>query len=128
MGTVAPCAEVEAEHRLLLRRYAALQARVSALCQAQRAEVLALQAELVRLRARSICDVSRHAWLALAPPPWHAVWVQAQADALWCHTACLPFGRAGANGDTCRRTQQPCAAPTDPVSEPAPPPRPTNAR
>ncbi len=123
-----PGAELEAEHRLLLRRYAALQQRVSAWCDAQQRETQRLQAELLRWRARWVSERTRHAWDLPHAPPWQPAWAQAEAQALLCQTGCLPFGRAGADGDTCRRTQQPCAAPQEAVSAPARPPRPMSRR
>ena len=58
-----------AEHRALCREYAAVQARCSRLIAQQRAQIECLQAQVVRLRAAAIVQVSVRAFVRQRPAP-----------------------------------------------------------
>jgi hypothetical protein len=121
----APLPGPQAEHGALLRAYAAAQRRVSATLAEQARREQRLEAQLLRLRGDVLRWHTQCAWAVPVEPsrrPSDAVWAQAQAAALLCQTGCLPFDRGRADGETCRRTGQPCAAPTPETIRSAQPP------
>ncbi len=88
---------LEAEHGALLRHWAGLQARVSVQMTAQARHCAALEAELMRWRARWVLASTQMLWglgwpdaLPLAPPSRHATRGHAlpSATEVLCQTGC----------------------------------------
>nr|WP_315227697.1 hypothetical protein [uncultured Albidiferax sp.] len=130
----APAApsDVACEHAALVRMLASAQARVSALVVDHVQQIAALQAQIVRLRARAIVQATLVAWLreslAQLEPSSDAAAedLQAHADAadrVICQTGCIGHGHYWREQDQCRRTGKGCvlveegvAGPVGPVS------------
>lgn len=134
-----------AEHRALCREYAAVQQRCSRLIAQQRAEIERLQAQVLRLRAAAIVQVSTRAFMHTGPalarprdvlagcvhaPPLpagpHAALVpgtlalleasMAEADLVICQTGCLSHGAYWRENGHCRRSDKACLLPDAPAS------------
>ena len=100
-----------AEHRALCREYAAVQARCSRLIAQQRAQIECLQAQVVRLRAAAIVQVSVRAFVRQRPAPDTQALLEASrvaADWVICQTGCLSHGAYWRVEDHCRRTGKTC--------------------
>ena len=124
MPTFTPCLPANplpAGHRALCREYAAVQERCSRAMAQQRAEIAQLQAQVLRLRAAAIVQVSAMAWVN-APPlspciaqasmvPGTLALLEASlaaADLVICQTGCLSHGAYWRVQDHCRRTGKQC--------------------
>ena len=133
------------EHRALCREYAAVQERCSRVMAQQRAEIMQLQAQVLRLHAAAIVQVSTrafvHACKAIprsgkasagqvpAPPspasaqatvvPATLALLQASlaaADLVICQTGCLSHGAYWRDNGHCRRSDKACLLPDAPAS------------
>ena len=103
-----------AEHRALCREYAAVQARCSRLIAQQRAQIECLQAQVVRLRAAAIVQVSVRALVRQRPAPDTQALLEASrtaADWVICQTGCLSHGAYWRDDGHCQRTGKNCVAP-----------------
>ena len=103
-----------AEHRALCREYAAVQARCSRLIAQQRAQIECLQAQVVRLRAAAIVQVSVRAFVRQRPAPDTQALLEASrvaADWVICQTGCLSHGAYWRDDGHCQRTGKNCVAP-----------------
>ena len=109
-----------AEYRALCREYAAVQARCSQMLAQQRAEIGHLQAQVVRLRAAAIVQVSVKAFVCDDPTPlatrlpYRRALLEASmavADLVICQTGCLSHGAYWRDQEHCRRTGKACALP-----------------
>ena len=132
MFSICPLADsLPAEHRALCREYAAVQARCSRLIAQQQAEIEQLQAQVVRLRAAAIVQISLLVLVrdGSAPQPLsspHHTAVpdklalleasRAAADLVICQTGCLSHGAYWRDDAHCRRTGTACALPDAPVT------------
>lgn len=134
-----------AEHRALCSEYAAVQERCSRVMAQQRAEIMQLQAQVLRLRAAAIVQVSTRAFVHAckatsrsgkasagqvpAPPsadraqaaavPATRALLQASlaaADLVICQTGCLSHGAYWRDNGHCRRSGSACVLPDAPSS------------
>ena len=108
-----------AEHRALCREYAAVQARCSRLIAQQRAQIECLQAQVVRLRAAAIVQVSVRAFVRQRPAPDTQALLEASrvaADWVICQTGCLSHGAYWRENGHCWRTGKACLLPDTPAS------------
>nr|WP_315243478.1 hypothetical protein [uncultured Albidiferax sp.] len=113
-----PLSDVACEHAALVRMLASAQARVSAVVVDHVQQIAALQAQIVRLRARAIVRDTLVAWLReslaqLEPESAEASAedLQAHADAadrVICQTGCISHGHYWREQDQCRRTGKGC--------------------
>ena len=132
MPTFTPCLlanPLPAEHRALCREYAAVQERCSRAMAQQRAEIAQLQAQVLRLRAAAIVQVSAMAWVNAPPlspciaqasmvPGTLALLEASLAAADWviCQTGCLSHGAYWRENGHCWRTGKACLLPDTPAS------------
>jgi hypothetical protein len=111
-----PCrpvpSEVGCEHVALLRMLAGAQVRMSDLVAGYQQQIHALQAQVIRLRARVIVRDTLLAWLgdqwfhdADEQLPAH----HAAADWVICQTGCISHGGYWREDDQCRRTGKICS-------------------
>ncbi|MDD2712299.1 MAG: hypothetical protein PHU77_05195 [Simplicispira sp.] len=132
MSTFCPLADtLLAEHLALCRAYAAAQERCSRLVAQQQADIAQLQAQVLRLRAAAIVQVSALAFVRADPAPLAPVNLpatpmpgtlallqasMAAADLVICQTGCLSHGAYWRDNGHCRRTGQACALPGAPAT------------
>ena len=132
MSSICPLADsLPAEHRALCREYAAVQARCSRLIAQQQAEIEQLQAQVVRLRAAAIVQISLLVLVrdGSAPQPSSSPHTtelpdqlalleasRAAADLVICQTGCLSHGAYWRDDVHCRRTGTACVLPDAPVT------------
>jgi hypothetical protein len=113
----APSSDVASEHAALLRMLAGAQARVTGVVVDYQAQIYALQAQIIRLRARVIVRDTLLAWLretlAQREPAAEAAEEDLQAhhaaaDRVICQTGCISHGGYWREDEQCRRTGKSC--------------------
>ena len=110
----APQSDVACEHAALVRMLAGAQSRVSNLVVDYQQQIHALQAQVIRLRARVILRDTMLAWLRetlvqLEPAGEEGLQAQhAAADWVICQTGCISHGGYWREDDQCRRTGKSC--------------------
>ena len=113
--TAVVLSDVACEHAALVRMLAGAQSRVSGLVLDHQQQIDALQAQVIRLRARVIVRDTMLAWLRETlvqrePEPAeedlsaHLV----AADLVICQTGCVSHGGYWREDDQCRRTGKGC--------------------
>jgi len=111
----APPSDVACEHAALVRMLAGAQARVSDLVVDYQQQIHALQAQVIRLRARVILRDTMLAWLRetlvqLEPIAEENLEAHhAAADRVICQTGCVSHGGYWREEDLCRRTGKSCS-------------------
>jgi hypothetical protein len=106
--------DVACEHAALVRMLAGAQARVSGLVVDYQQQIHALQAQVIRLRARVILRDTMLAWLRetlvqLEPAATEDLAAHhAAADWVICQTGCVSHGGYWREDDQCRRTGKSC--------------------
>jgi hypothetical protein len=109
-----PPSDVACEYAALVRMLAGAQSRTTSLVCDHQQQIQALQAQIMRLRARVVVRDTLLAWLREtlahtepAPPedlaPHHAA-----ADRVICQTGCVSHGGYWRDDDGCRRTGKGC--------------------
>lgn len=102
------------EHVALCRAYAAVQERCSRMIAQQQAEIAHLQAQVLRLRAAAIVQVSARAFVRADPVLLQAS--MAAAEWVICQTGCLSHGAYWRDHGHCRRTGNACTVPEAPAT------------
>ena len=110
-----PPSDVACEHAALVRMLAGAQARVSGLVVDYQQQIHALQAQVIRLRARVILRDTMLAWLRetlvqLEPAGEDDLAAHhSAADWVICQTGCISHGGYWRDEDQCRRTGKSCS-------------------
>ncbi len=109
-----PPSDVACEYTALVRMLAGAQSRVTTLVCDHQQQIQALQAQIMRLRARVVVQATLLAWLRdslvqLEPePPEDLTAHAAAADWVICQTGCVSHGGYWREDDGCRRTGKGC--------------------